>query len=45
MNDITIIDDTYNANLYSSIAALDYLNTFSNGGRKLFCFWRYVGTW
>ena len=38
MNDITIIDDTYNANLKSSIAALDYLNTFSKNGRKLFVF-------
>ena len=38
MNDITIIDDTYNANLSSSIAALDYLNTFSKNGRKLFVF-------
>ena len=38
MNDITIIDDTYNANLNSSIAALDYLNTFSKNGRRLFVF-------
>ena len=38
INGITIIDDTYNANLNSSIAALDYLNTFSDGGRRLFVF-------
>ena len=38
VNGITIIDDTYNANLNSSIAALDYLNTFSDGGRRLFVF-------
>ena len=38
VNGITIIDDTYNANLYSSIAALDYLNTFSDEGRRLFVF-------
>lgn len=37
-DDITIIDDTYNANLTSSIAALDYLNAFSNDGRKIFVF-------
>ena len=38
INDITIIDDTYNANLTSSIAALEYLNAFSNEGRKIFVF-------
>ena len=37
-NNITIIDDTYNANLVSSLAALDYLNAFSNEGRKIFVF-------
>ncbi len=37
-DDITIIDDTYNANISSSIAALDYLNAFSNDGRKIFVF-------
>ncbi len=37
-NNITIIDDTYNANLTSAIAALDYLNAFSNEGRKIFVF-------
>jgi len=28
-DDITVIDDTYNANLISSLAALDYLKSFS----------------
>ncbi len=35
---ITIIDDTYNANLTSSLAALEYLNAFANDGRKIFVF-------
>ena len=34
-NSITIIDDTYNANLESCIAAIDYLNAFSGSGRKI----------
>ena len=38
INDVTIIDDTYNANLASSHAALEYLNAFSNNGRKIFVF-------
>ena len=38
INNITIIDDTYNANLASSIASLEYLNAFSNDGRKIFVF-------
>ena len=38
INDVTIIDDTYNANLTSSLAALEYLNAFSNDGRKIFVF-------
>ena len=38
INDVTIIDDTYNANLTSSLAALEYLNAFSNSGRKIFVF-------
>jgi len=35
---ITIIDDTYNANLESTIAAIDYLNAFSGNGQKIFVF-------
>ncbi len=35
---ITVIDDTYNANLVSSLAALDYLKAFSGNGRKIFVF-------
>ena len=38
VKDITIIDDTYNANLTSSLAALDYLSAFSGDGRKIFVF-------
>jgi len=38
VKDITIIDDTYNANLTSSLAALDYLSAFSGNGRKIFVF-------
>ena len=38
INDITVIDDTYNANLTSSLAALDYLNAFTGNGRKIFVF-------
>ena len=38
INDITVIDDTYNANLTSSLAALDYLNAFTSDGRKIFVF-------
>ena len=37
-NDITIIDDTYNANLASSLAALEYLSAFSSDGRRIFVF-------
>lgn len=37
-NNITIIDDTYNANLTSSLASLDYLKNFSTNGRKIFVF-------
>ncbi|HJL74048.1 MAG TPA: UDP-N-acetylmuramoyl-tripeptide--D-alanyl-D-alanine ligase [Candidatus Marinimicrobia bacterium] len=37
-NDITIIDDTYNANLTSTIAAIDYLKAFSGNGRRVFVF-------
>lgn len=38
INNITIIDDTYNANMTSSLAALDYLKAFSGDGRKIFVF-------
>ena len=31
-----IIDDSYNANLESTLAALDYLNAFSGSGKKIF---------
>jgi len=37
-NDITIIDDTYNANLESTEAAIDYLAAFSGGGRRMLVF-------
>ena len=36
--DITVIDDTYNANLISSLAALDYLKAFAGNGRRIFVF-------
>ncbi len=32
---ITIIDDTYNANLESCVAAIDYLMAFAGNGRKI----------
>ena len=35
---ITIIDDTYNANLESAIAAIDYLKAFSGNGQRVFVF-------
>jgi len=35
---ITIIDDTYNANLESCIAAIDYLMAFTGKGRKIVVF-------
>ena len=35
---ITIIDDTYNANLESCIAAIDYLMAFAGDGRKIVVF-------
>ena len=38
IDDVTVIDDTYNANLTSSLAALDYLNAFSGNGKKIFVF-------
>ena len=36
--DVTIIDNTYNANLISSLAALDYLKAFAGNGRRIFVF-------
>jgi len=38
LNDITIIDDTYNANLTSTLAAIDYLKAFSGNGRRVLVF-------
>ncbi|MDP6339456.1 MAG: UDP-N-acetylmuramoyl-tripeptide--D-alanyl-D-alanine ligase [Candidatus Marinimicrobia bacterium] len=35
---ITIIDDTYNANLESTVAAIDYLKAFSGNGNRIFVF-------
>ena len=35
---ISIIDDTYNANLESCIAAIDYLMAFAGSGRKIVVF-------
>ena len=37
-NDITIIDDTYNANYNSTIAALEHLSAIPSNGRKIFIF-------
>ena len=37
-NSVTVIDDTYNANLESTIAALDYLIALGGNGRKIFIF-------
>ncbi len=37
-DDVLVIDDTYNANLISSLAALDYLKSFSGNGRRIFVF-------
>jgi UDP-N-acetylmuramoyl-tripeptide--D-alanyl-D-alanine ligase len=36
--EITIIDDTYNANIESTIAAIDYLKAFSGNGKRIFVF-------
>ena len=36
--EITIIDDTYNANLESTVAAIDYLKAFSGNGNRIFVF-------
>jgi UDP-N-acetylmuramoyl-tripeptide--D-alanyl-D-alanine ligase len=35
---MTLIDDTYNANLESTIAAIDYLTGFSGNGRRILVF-------
>ena len=35
---ITVIDDTYNANVDSTIAAIDYLKAFSGNGKRIFVF-------
>jgi len=35
---VTVIDDTYNANLESTLAAIDYLNAFSGNGRRILVF-------
>ena len=35
---ITIIDDTYNANLESTVDAIDYLKAFSGNGQRIFVF-------
>ena len=35
---ITVIDDTYNANVDSTIAAIDYLKAFSGNGKRIFIF-------
>ena len=35
---ITIIDDTYNANVESTLAAIDYLQAFSGNGKRIFVF-------
>lgn len=37
-NSVTVIDDTYNANLESTIAAIDYLQAFGGNGRRIFIF-------
>ena len=34
----TVIDDTYNANLESCVAAIDYLLAFAGDGRKIVVF-------
>ena len=36
--EITVIDDTYNANLESTIAAIEYLKAFSGNGKRIFVF-------
>ena len=36
--EITVIEDTYNANLESTIAAIEYLKAFSGNGKRIFVF-------
>ena len=36
--ELIIIDDTYNANLESTIAAINYLKAFSGDGKRIFVF-------
>ena len=38
VNSNIIIDDTYNANLDSTLAAIDYLTAFSGHGKRIFVF-------
>ena len=38
VNSNIIIDDTYNANLESTLAAIDYLTAFSGPGKRIFVF-------
>jgi len=38
LDDITVIDDSYNANLASTLAAIDYLKAFSGNGRRILIF-------
>ena len=38
IKNMTIIDDTYNANLESTVAAIDYLTGFSGNGRRILIF-------
>ena len=38
LKNMTIIDDTYNANLESTVAAIDYLSGFSGNGRRILIF-------
>ncbi len=37
-NQITVIDDTYNANLESALSAIDFLSAFATTGKRYFIF-------